>query len=84
MVANAFLENWVYVYGAPLYVLTNNGTQFAAKFIDSVWALVRIRHYLATAYHPQTNGKTERLNTTIVQRLQHYVEEHQRDGDDFL
>ena len=40
VVANAFLDNWVYVYGAPRYVLTNNGPQFAAKFFDAVCALL--------------------------------------------
>ena len=67
----------MYVYGAPQYVLTDNGPQFAAKFFDSVCALLGIRHYLTTAYHPQTNGQTERFNMTIVQRLRYYVEEHQ-------
>ncbi|CDF32918.1 unnamed protein product [Chondrus crispus] len=84
VVANAFLDNWVYVYGAPRYVLTDNGPQFAAKFFDAVCALLGVRHYLTTAYHPQSNGQTERFNRTLVQRLRHYVEEHQRDWDDYL
>ena len=84
VVANAFLDNWVYVYGAPRYVLTDNGPQFAAKFFDAVCALLGVRHYLTTAYHPQSNGQTERFNRTLVQRLRHYVEEHQRDWDDYV
>ncbi|CDF40971.1 unnamed protein product [Chondrus crispus] len=67
----------------PQYVLTDNGPQFAAKFFDAVCALLGICHYLMTAYHQQANGQTERFNKTIVQRLRHYVEEHQRDWDDF-
>lgn len=35
------------------------------------------KHYVTTAYHPQTSGKTERLNKTIVQRPRHYVADHQ-------
>ncbi|CDF40922.1 unnamed protein product [Chondrus crispus] len=84
VVANAFLDNWVYVYGAPRYVLTDNGPQFAAKFFDAVCALLGVRHYLTTAYHPQTNGQTERFNRTLVQRLRHYVAEHQRDWDEYI
>ena len=83
VVANAFLDNWVYVYGVPRYVLTDNGPQFAAKFFDAVCALLGVRRYLTTAYHPQSNGQTERFNRTLVQRLRHYVEEHQRDCDDY-
>ena len=67
--ANAFLDNWVYVYGAPWYVLTENGSQFAAIFFDAVCAFCGVRHYLTTAYHPQLNGQTERFNLMLVQRL---------------
>ena len=43
-----------------------------------------MRHYLTTAYHPQSNGPTKRFNRTLVQRLRPYVEEHQRDWDDYV
>ena len=56
VVANAFLDSWVYVYGAPRYVLTDNGPQFAAKLFDAVWALLGVQHYLTTSYHPQSTG----------------------------
>jgi hypothetical protein len=35
-VAKAFCEQWVFVYGAPRYVLIDNGTQFTAKFFLAV------------------------------------------------
>ena len=38
--ANSFLDNWVYVYGAHRYVLTNNGPQFASNSFDVVCALL--------------------------------------------
>ena len=85
VVANAFLNNCFYVYGAPRYVLTGNGPQFAAKFFDAIYALLGVRHYLTTSYHPQSNGQqTERFNLTLMKRLQYYVEEHQRDWDDYV
>ena len=84
VVANAFLDKSVYVYGALHYVLTENGPQFAAKFFDAVCALLGVRHYLTTAYHPQSNGRTERFNRTLTQRLRNYVEEHQRVWDDYV
>ena len=76
VVAKGVLNNWVYVYGAPRYVLTENGPQFAAKVFDTVCALLGMQHYLTKAYHPQSNGQTERFNRKLVHCLQHYVEEH--------
>lgn len=37
-----------------------------------------------TAYRPQSNGRVERLNKTIVARLRHYVVKHQADWDQFM
>ena len=82
VVANAFLDNWIYIYGALRYVLTDNNPQFAAKFFDAVCALLGVQQYLTTAYHPQWNGQTERFNRTLVQSLRHYVEGHQREWDE--
>ena len=84
VVDNAFLDNSVYVYGAPRGVLTDNGPQVAAKFFDAVCALLGVRHYLTTAYNPQTNGQTERFNRTLVQRLRHYVEVHKWDWEEYI
>ena len=84
VVANAFLDNCIYVYGAPRFVLTDSSPQFAAKFFDAVCALLGMQHYLTTVYNPQTNGQTERFNRTLVQRLRNYFKEHQRDWDDYV
>ena len=59
-------------------MLTDNSPQFAAKLFDALWALLGMTHYLTTAYHYHTNGKTELFNHTLVQSLGHYVEGHQR------
>ena len=80
VVAKAFLDNCVYVYGATRYVITDNGLQFAGNLFDAVG----VRHYQTTAYQPPANGQTERFNQTLVRRLRHYVEEHQRNWDEYI
>ena len=83
-VATVFLDLRVYAYGAPSYVLTDNGPQFAAKLFEAVCTMIGIKHVLTTAYHPQTNGQVERFNKTLAARLRHYVAEHQKDWDEFV
>ncbi|CAN8061912.1 unnamed protein product [Agarophyton chilense] len=83
-VATAFLSHWVYPYDMPLYLLTDNGSQFVSKFFSHVCDTLGIKHATTTAYHPQTNGQAESFNYTLLDRLAHYVSEHQLDWDDYV
>ena len=82
--AAAFLEHWVYAYGAPIYLLTDNAQNLIARFFESVCTLLGIKHFLTAAYHPQTNGQAERFNKTLIRSLRNYVTEHQLNWDDYI
>ena len=82
-VAQAFCEHWVFVYGPPVTLLTDNGPQFAAKFFQAACAELGIKKVFTTAYHPQTNGQVERYNRTLVEALRAYVSRRQDDWDEF-
>ena len=83
LVARAFCDHWVFAYGSPRYVLTDNGTQFTSKFFLAVCRELGIAKVFTTAYHPQANGQVERFNRTIVNGLRGYVAENQRSWDEF-
>jgi RNase H-like domain found in reverse transcriptase/Reverse transcriptase (RNA-dependent DNA polymerase)/Integrase zinc binding domain/Integrase core domain/Chromo (CHRromatin Organisation MOdifier) domain/Retroviral aspartyl protease len=83
VVAKAFCEHWVFAYGPPRHALTDNGTQFTAKFFLAVCRELGIAKVFTTAYHPQTNGQVERYNRTIVNALRGYVSERQNDWDEY-
>ena len=80
-VAVAFVENWVFAYGPPEAVISDNGKQFAAKFLQAVCGLLGISNVFTSTYHPQTNGQVERYNRKILAMLRNYVNEHQSDWD---
>jgi transposase InsO family protein len=61
-VARAFVDQWLYVYGHPVSLLTDNGPHFIAKFFQAACAELGISKLFTTAYHPQTNGRVERYN----------------------
>ena len=82
-VAVAFVEHWVFSYGPPECVISDNGKQFAAKFFQAVCELLGISNVFTSTYHPQTNGQVERYNRTILAMLRNYVNEHQNDWDEF-
>ena len=83
-VAKAFCRTWVFNYGTPKVLLTDNGSQFIATFFKHVCRILGIQKVFTTEYHPQTNGQAERFNRTILAAIRHYVADSQRDWDEWL
>ena len=81
--ALAFVNHWIYKYGSPARLISDNGPQFVARFFQSVCRILGVRNVFTTAYHPETNGQTERYNRSLLAMLRHYVSEHQDDWDYF-
>ena len=82
-VAKAFCEAWVFKFGPPALLLSDNGGQFTSKFFQNVGKILGVRQIVTTAYHPQTNGQVERFNRTILAGLKRFRSEHGRDWDEF-
>ncbi|UYV61625.1 K02A2.6-like [Cordylochernes scorpioides] len=64
-VARAFYENWIVRFGAPHTVISDQGKQFTSQLFKDLTTLCGIKLRHSTAYHPQCNGKIERLHRTI-------------------
>ena len=71
-------------YGTPRKILTDRGSEFLSSFARSVYKTLNVTKLTTTAYHPQSNGKVERMNKNIVQRLKMYVNEEHTDWDQLL
>ncbi|UYV65658.1 hypothetical protein LAZ67_3004988 [Cordylochernes scorpioides] len=64
-VARAFYENWIVRFGTPHTVISDQGKQFTSQLFKDLTTLCGIKLRHSTAYHPQCNGKIERLHRTI-------------------
>ena len=53
------------LHGVPKTILSNRGPQFALKFMEEFTKVLETKRKLSTAYHPQTDGQTERINQEI-------------------
>ena len=71
-------------FGIPRKVISDRGPQFAAQFMKDLHQLVGMKTNISTAYHPQTDGQTERMNQEIEQYLRIFVNERQTDWVDWL
>jgi hypothetical protein len=71
-------------HGLPEEVISDRGPQFASNFTKDLNRLLGIKTKLSTAYHPQTDGQTERVNQIIEHYLWTFVNERQDDWADWL
>lgn len=52
-------------FGLPDKIITDRGPQFASKVFRELGQLLGITLNMSTAYHPQTDGQTERVNQEL-------------------
>jgi hypothetical protein len=68
-IARLFCDRVWKDFGLPESIISNCGTVFVSKFMKALNHLLNIQSNVSTAYHPQTDGQTERLNQEIEQYL---------------
>jgi hypothetical protein len=71
-------------HGWPKKIITDQGTQFSAKFMGALNKMLGTQGALSTAYHPQTDGQTERTNQELKQYLRLYTNFMQDNWSEWL
>ncbi|KAJ2891394.1 hypothetical protein MKZ38_000508 [Zalerion maritima] len=74
-----FIRNIVANHGMPRELISDRDKLFTSHFWQALAARLGVRHRLSTAFHPQTDGQTERTNQTLEQYLRCYVNYPQND-----
>ncbi|KAL5510935.1 hypothetical protein ACEPAG_4692 [Sanghuangporus baumii] len=82
--ARLFRQHVFKYYGAPKRVISNRGSNFTAQFLKEFCRLIDVDWKTSTAYHPQTDGQTERLNQELEQYLRCYVSYRQTDWAEYI
>jgi hypothetical protein len=72
------------LHGIPTKIISDRGPQFAARLMKSLYQKLGVTHALTTAYHPQSNGQTERANQEVEQHLRLFTNSRQDDWVTFL
>ena len=83
-VAKLYLRNVWKLHGLPKYITSDRGTQFTAKFWKELCKHLGINARMSTAFHPETDGQTERLNAVMEQYLRCYISYQQDDWAHWL
>jgi transposase InsO family protein len=61
------------IHGILRRIISDRGPQFASKFMKELCNALGIKRNLSMAYHPQTDGQTERINQEIETYLQSFI-----------
>jgi transposase InsO family protein len=67
--AHLFFDYVYRPFGLPQTIVSDRGSLFTSGFWRALCDLLDVTQKLSTAYHPQTDGQTERQN----QALEHYL-----------
>ena len=73
-VAKAFFKEWACMYGPPLVAVSDNGTEFVNSVMEGVMKMLGTEHRKTSPYHPQSNGKCERVNPTVKEYIRSFVD----------
>src|SRR6266702_3065239 len=71
-VAKLYLQHAYPHYGLPKRLITDRGPQFISIFMKNLCQVLGIKQNISSAYHPQTDGQSERSNQWVEQFLRHW------------
>jgi hypothetical protein len=71
-------------HGMSLGIVSDRDPKFTGRFWTRLQELWPMKALMSSAYHPQTDGLTERTNRTLQEYLRHYVNVDMNDWDKFL
>ena len=80
-VAQLYFDTVFRHHGLSRVLVSDRDPRFTGKFWQSLFSLLGTRLSMSTAYHPQTDGQTERANRTLEDMLRAFVNIHHNDWD---
>jgi hypothetical protein len=72
------------LHGVPEMIISDRGSQFVTRFWEQLHVSLKTHLIHSSAYHPQTDGQTERVNQILDDMLRACVLEHQGSWDQNL
>ena len=83
-VATLYAQNVFPHYGIPHRVISDRDPCFTSGFTRGLCQALGIQQNISTAYHPQTDGQSERANQSVEQYLRLFVNDQQDDWAHWL
>ena len=75
--AYLFFDRWYCENKLPSEIISDRDKLFVSRFWKALHKLTGVKLKLSTAYHPKSDGASERTNKTVNQALRYHVERNQ-------
>jgi len=63
--ARIFLREVWQLHGLPSTIVSDRDVRFTSKFWETITGILKIKRGMSTAFHPQRDGQTERVNQSF-------------------
>jgi len=83
-IARLFRDNVWQLHGLPESIISDRGLQFAVELMRELNEILGIKTKLSTAFHPQTDEQTERMNQELEQYLRMFIDHRQVQWPEWL
>ena len=82
--ARIFAREVCRLHGLPRDIVSDRDSRFTSHTWKDFLSVTGIRPRMSTAFHPQTDGQTERVNQVLEAYLRPYINQEQEDWVDLL
>jgi transposase InsO family protein len=72
------------LHGMPKEIISDRDTKFTSNFWKYLFDSFETKLLFSIAYHPQTDGKIERVNQVLEDMLRMHVMHHPNNWEDYL
>lgn len=79
--ANKILDEVIARFGCPLYIHSDQGTNYESQIFSDLCKLLEIKKTRTSPGNPRCNGQTERFNSTLLKMIKAYLKGEQTDWD---
>ncbi|MCO5549058.1 hypothetical protein L7F22_002524 [Adiantum nelumboides] len=73
-IASLFVQHIFRIHGLPRSIISDRDPKFTGHFWTSLFKSLGTNLLFSSAYHPQTDGQTERVNHILEEMLRHYIQ----------
>ena len=82
--AQLMFDAVVRLHGLPKTIVSDRDPKFTGAFFPALLKRVGAKQNLSTAFHPETDGQTERMNRILGDMMRNYVDRDQSAWDSYL